>query len=125
MPASPSPPRAVPTVTWTSPPGARSFEVFLSNQTELTSKFYRVANLTPLLDSSGGPVDESLPLVLTIVLASIPVALPAVFTLENYQVAYSSVETLHLFLNSAQFAARNVPGAPGPINGKAGGTGAG
>ncbi len=34
-----------PTIEWTSPPGARSFEVFLSNQTERTSKSYRVANV--------------------------------------------------------------------------------
>ncbi len=32
-------------------------------------------------------------------------SVPAVLTLENYEIAYSSVETLHLFLNSAQFAA--------------------
>lgn len=31
-------------------------------------------------------------------------SVPAVLTLENYEIAYSSVETLHLFLNSAQFA---------------------
>ncbi|MFN9717626.1 MAG: hypothetical protein ACK58L_02970, partial [Planctomycetota bacterium] len=47
-----------PTVTWTSPPGARSFEVLLSNQTERTSKSYRVTNLTPLLDASGNTIPD-------------------------------------------------------------------
>ncbi|MFM9972093.1 MAG: ethanolamine ammonia-lyase reactivating factor EutA [Burkholderiales bacterium] len=32
-------------------------------------------------------------------------SVPAVFTLDNYKVAYSSVETFHLFINSARFAA--------------------
>ncbi|MSQ51817.1 MAG: iron ABC transporter permease [Betaproteobacteria bacterium] len=32
-------------------------------------------------------------------------SVPAVFTFENYKVAYSSMETFQLFLNSAQFAA--------------------
>ncbi len=32
-------------------------------------------------------------------------SVPAVFTLDNYKVAYSSMETFHLFLNSTRFAA--------------------
>lgn len=42
-----------PTITWETPPGASRFEIFLSNQTELTSQVYTVANLTPVLDDDG------------------------------------------------------------------------
>ena len=42
-----------PTITWTSPPGAFRFEIFFSDQTNLTSKLIRVANHTPILDADG------------------------------------------------------------------------
>ena len=42
-----------PTITWDTPPGASRFEIFLSNQTELTSQVYTVANLTPVLNEDG------------------------------------------------------------------------
>ena len=42
-----------PTITWTSPPGAFRFEIFLSDQTSLTSRIIPVANRTPLLDADG------------------------------------------------------------------------
>jgi len=42
-----------PTITWDTAPGALRFEIFLSNQTELTSKVYPVVNLTPVLDADG------------------------------------------------------------------------
>ena len=42
-----------PTITWTSPPGAFRFEIFFSDQTNLTSKIIRVANHTPILDEDG------------------------------------------------------------------------
>jgi hypothetical protein len=45
-----------PTITWNSPPGANSFEIFLSDQTTLTSKTFRVANLTPKLDGNGNTI---------------------------------------------------------------------
>lgn len=47
-----------PTVTWSSPDGARSFEIFLSNQTERTSKTYSVTNLTPRLDAQGNTIPD-------------------------------------------------------------------
>lgn len=43
-------------VTWTSPDGARSFEVFLSDQTQLTSTRYTVQNQIPLLDARGNRI---------------------------------------------------------------------
>ena len=43
-------------VTWTSPDGARSFDVFLSNQTEQTSTQYTVQNQIPLLDARGNRI---------------------------------------------------------------------
>ena len=43
-------------VTWKSPVGASSFEVFLSNQTELTSTTYTVPNQTELLDAKGNKI---------------------------------------------------------------------
>ena len=43
-------------VTWNSPVGATSFEVFLSNQTEQTSTTYTVPNLTTLRDAKGNPI---------------------------------------------------------------------
>lgn len=42
-----------PTITWTSPPGAFRFEIFFSDQTNLTSKTIPVANHTPILDADG------------------------------------------------------------------------
>jgi len=42
-----------PTITWTSPPGALRFEIYLSDQTSLTSKIITVKNLTPVLDADG------------------------------------------------------------------------
>ena len=47
-----------PTITWTSPPGARSFEIFVSDQTQRTSATYRVTNLTPLLDGEGNTIPD-------------------------------------------------------------------
>lgn len=43
-------------VTWNSPVGATSFEVFLSNQTEQTSTTYTVPNQTALLDAKGNTI---------------------------------------------------------------------
>lgn len=43
-------------ITWTSPDGAKSFDVFLSNQTEQTSTRYTVQNQVPLLDAKGNPI---------------------------------------------------------------------
>lgn len=43
-------------ITWTSPPGARSFEIFLSNQTTQTSQVIRVPNLVPVGDANGNPI---------------------------------------------------------------------
>ena len=43
-------------VTWHSPVGATSFEVFLSNQTEQTSTTYTVQNQTSLLDAKGNVI---------------------------------------------------------------------
>lgn len=45
-------------ITWTSPPGARSFEIFLSNQTAQTSQSIRVANLVPVGDANGNPIPD-------------------------------------------------------------------
>ena len=42
-----------PTITWDTPPGATRFEIFLSDQTNLTSQVYSVANLTPVLNADG------------------------------------------------------------------------
>jgi hypothetical protein len=47
-----------PTITWTSPTGARTFEIFISNQTEQTSVTYRVQNRQPALDSEGNPIPD-------------------------------------------------------------------
>ena len=43
-------------ITWTSPVGATSFDVFLSNQTEQTSTLYTVQNEVPLLDARGNAI---------------------------------------------------------------------
>ena len=43
-------------ISWDSAPGAKKFEVFLSNQTEGTSRIYRVDNLTAALDAAGQPI---------------------------------------------------------------------
>ncbi len=43
-------------VTWNSPVGATSFEVFLSNQTEQTSTTYTVPNQIALLDANGNTI---------------------------------------------------------------------
>ena len=45
-------------VTWQCAPGARYFDVFLSNQTTLTSTTYRVANQVPLLDARGNAIPD-------------------------------------------------------------------
>lgn len=42
-----------PTVTWTTPPGASRFQIFLSDQTNLTGQTFIVPNLTPVLDAGG------------------------------------------------------------------------
>jgi predicted phage tail protein len=42
-----------PTITWNTPPGASRFEIFLSDQTNLTGQTYTVVNLTPVLDEDG------------------------------------------------------------------------
>lgn len=47
-----------PTITWTSPPGARSFEIFFSDQTRLISTTYRVGNLTAVQDDDGNPIPD-------------------------------------------------------------------
>ncbi len=47
-----------PTITWTSPPAARSFEIFFSDQTRLTSTTYRVTNLTAQLDADGNTIPD-------------------------------------------------------------------
>lgn len=47
-----------PTIEWTSPPGARSFDIFFSDQTRLTSTTYTVRNLTPLLDADGNTIPD-------------------------------------------------------------------
>ena len=58
--ANPAAPNRIETndwsVTWTSPDGATSFEVFLSNQTEQTSTRYTVQNQVQLLDAKGNKV---------------------------------------------------------------------
>lgn len=43
-------------ITWTSPDGAGSFDVFVSNQTEQTSTQYTVQNQVPLLDARGNRI---------------------------------------------------------------------
>ena len=49
-----------PTITWNSPNGAAYFEIFLSDQTDLTSQVFSVANRTPVLDDDGFAVlDEN------------------------------------------------------------------
>jgi roadblock/LC7 domain-containing protein len=40
-------------VTWTGLPGAQSYEVMVSNQTEQTSTTYTVQNLTPVVNANG------------------------------------------------------------------------
>ena len=45
-------------VTWESAPGARRFEVFVSDQTEGTSAVYRVDNLVPVLDAVGNSIPD-------------------------------------------------------------------
>lgn len=47
-----------PTITWMSPPGAFKFEIFLSDQTRMTSKTIAVRNLTPVLDADGNPIPD-------------------------------------------------------------------
>jgi hypothetical protein len=47
-----------PTITWESAPGNWRFQVFLSNQTALTSTQYTVQNLTPILDENGDPIPD-------------------------------------------------------------------
>ncbi len=47
-----------PTITWTSPPGAFKFEIFLSDQTRMTSETIAVKNLTPVLDPDGKPIPD-------------------------------------------------------------------
>jgi hypothetical protein len=47
-----------PTITWTAAPGSWRFEVFLSNQTELTSTTHIVQNLTPILDENGDTIPD-------------------------------------------------------------------
>lgn len=42
-----------PTITWETAPGASRFEIFLSDQTNLTGQVFTVANLTPVLNSEG------------------------------------------------------------------------
>lgn len=58
--ANPAAPNRIETndwaVTWTSPDGATSFDVFLSNQTEQTSTRYTVQNQVPLLDARGNAI---------------------------------------------------------------------
>ncbi|MFO0977185.1 MAG: ubiquitin-activating E1 FCCH domain-containing protein [Planctomycetaceae bacterium] len=45
-------------ITWTSPPGAKSFEIFLSNQTTQTSQIIKVPNLVPVGDANGNPIPD-------------------------------------------------------------------
>jgi len=47
-----------PTITWTSPPGAFKFEIFLSDQIRLTSTMISVKNLTPRLDADGNTIPD-------------------------------------------------------------------
>jgi hypothetical protein len=58
--ANPAAPNRIETndwaVTWTSPDGATSFDVFLSNQTEQTSTRYTVKNQVPLLNARGNAI---------------------------------------------------------------------
>ena len=58
--ANPAAPNRIETndwaITWTSPQGATSFDVFLSNQTEQTSTRYTVQNQVPLLDARGNVI---------------------------------------------------------------------
>ena len=42
-----------PTITWDTPNGASRFEIFFSDQTNLTSKVYTVVNRTPVLNDDG------------------------------------------------------------------------
>ncbi len=45
-------------VSWESAPGARRFEVFVSNQTESTSTVYRVDNLVPVQNALGNNIPD-------------------------------------------------------------------
>jgi fibronectin type 3 domain-containing protein len=45
-------------ITWTDSKGARSYEIFLSNQTTQTSTVYRVQNRTPVLDALGQAIPD-------------------------------------------------------------------
>lgn len=58
--ANPASPNRIETtdwaVKWSSPAGATSFEVFLSNQTEQTSTVYTVPNQVELLDANGNAI---------------------------------------------------------------------
>lgn len=45
-------------ITWTSPPGAKSFEIFLSDQTTQTSQLIKVPNLVPIGDANGNPIPD-------------------------------------------------------------------
>jgi hypothetical protein len=59
-PANPAAPNRIETndwtVTWNSPTGATQFEVFVSNQTERTSKIYTVPNQVQMLDANGDAI---------------------------------------------------------------------
>lgn len=60
--AAPATPRKIddttPEITWSAAPGSHSFELFLSDRVSLTSTTYKVANLTPRLDSEGNPIPD-------------------------------------------------------------------
>lgn len=45
-------------ITWTSVNGARSFEIFLSNQTDLSSTLYRVPNQVVARDAAGNAIPD-------------------------------------------------------------------
>lgn len=45
-------------ITWTDSKGARSYEIFLSNQTTLTSTVYRVQNRTEVLNALGQAIPD-------------------------------------------------------------------
>ncbi|MBL8814423.1 MAG: hypothetical protein JNL58_00220 [Planctomyces sp.] len=80
--AAPTTPRKIddttPEITWSAAPGAHSFELFLSDRISLTSTTYKVANLTPRLDSEGNPIPDGKGDVLRDEIRSfeIPTALP-------------------------------------------------
>lgn len=47
-----------PVITWDSAPGNWRFELFLSDQTNLTSTTWTIQNLTPVLDENGDPIPD-------------------------------------------------------------------